>query len=187
MTVHAQLDFFGTPLPGLQTANDFLSAAEEARLIERVDGAPLAPFKFQQWEGKRLTASYGWSYDFSAGRIAAADRLPDWLLSVRDRAAGFAGLPPDQFVQALLIRYDAGAGIGWHRDRPVFGQVIGILLGASATMRFRRRTAAGFERAKAELAPRSIYHLEGEARQQWEHSIAPMDRPRWSITFRTLA
>jgi len=106
---------------------------------------------------------------------------------VRAKAAGFAGLPPDELAQALLIRYDPGAGIGWHRDRPVFEHVLGISLGAPATMRFRRRRRGGFDRAAVFLAPRSIYHLTGEARHQWEHSIAPMEVTRWSITFRSLS
>jgi len=86
----------------------------------------------------------------------------------------------------LLIRYDPGAGIGWHKDRPVFEHVVGVPLGNAATLRLCQRTNGGFSRAKAELAPRSIYHLAGEVRHQWEHSIAPMKVPRWSITFRSL-
>ncbi|PZQ20380.1 MAG: hypothetical protein DI569_15765 [Sphingopyxis macrogoltabida] len=90
--------------------------------------------------------------------------------------------------QVLLIEYGAGAGagIGWHKDRPVFDHVIGLSLGAPAAMRFRRRAGDGFDRATAALAPRSIYHLAGEVRDDWEHSIAPMDSPRWSITLRSL-
>jgi len=53
-------------------------------------------------------------------------------------------------------------------------------------MRFRRRTATGFERRTVSLEPRSLYHLTGEARHGWEHSIAEQDEPRWSITFRSL-
>ncbi len=99
----------------------------------------------------------------------------------------FAGLAPDDLVQALLTRYDPGAGIGWHRDRPVFEHVVGISLGAPATMRFRRRRPDGFDRAKVLLPPRSIYHLAGEVRHDWEHSIAEMGVTRWSVTFRSLA
>lgn len=113
--------------------------------------------------------------------------MPDWLGEMKAKAAMFAGLAPDDLVQALLIRYDPGAGIGWHKDRPVFEHVVGISLGKDATLRLRRRGERGFERAKAELAPRSIYHLSGEVRHEWEHSIAPMDQPRWSITFRSLS
>jgi len=69
----------------------------------------------------------------------------------------------------------------------VFEHVVGISLGGPATMRFRRRIDGGFDRASAGLAPRSIYHLSGEARYQWEHSIAEMAVTRWSITFRSLA
>lgn len=108
------------------------------------------------------------------------------MTPLRARAARFAGLAPDDLEQLLLIRYDPGAGIGWHRDRPAFDHVIGISLGEPATMRFRRRTEGGFLRAYAPLRPCSIYHMSGEARHDWEHSIAPMEALRWSITFRSL-
>jgi len=184
----ATLDLFDAPVvAGLAQREDFLSAAEEADLIAHIDAESLSPFKFQQWTGKRLTRSYGWSYDFENGSFAPAEPIPDWLRPARTRAAEFAGFQPDDLVQALLIRYDPGAGIGWHKDRPVFEHVVGISLGNTATLRLRRRSATGFERAKAELAPRSIYHLSGEVRHQWEHSIAPMDVPRWSVTFRSLS
>jgi alkylated DNA repair dioxygenase AlkB len=101
--------------------------------------------------------------------------------------ARFAQVEPGELVQALLIRYDPGARIGWHRKRPVFEHVVGISLGAPPTMRFRRRRPGGFDRASAFLAPRSIYYLAGEARHEWEHSIAEMEVTRWSITFRSLS
>ena len=181
-------DRFGAPaVPGLAYADDVIDAGEEAELIDAIDAASLAPFRFQQWTGKRLTRSFGWSYDFSSGHFDPAEPIPGWLQPMRARAAALAGLAADQLVQALLIRYDPGAGIGWHRDRPVFEHVVGVSLGNPATLRLRRRATDGFVRAKVELAPRSIYHLSGEVRHQWEHSIAPMDVPRWSITFRSLS
>lgn len=188
-----QPDLFGdtdrpaAPLPGLALRRDFISPREERDLIDRIDSSALSPFKFQQWEGKRLTRSFGWSYDFTSQRFAKGDPMPGWLLPLRARAAEFAGLAPDALEQALLIRYDPEAGIGWHKDRPVFEHVIGLSLGNRATLRLRRRGEQGFDRASADLPPRSIYHLSGEARHQWEHSIAPMEVPRWSITFRTRA
>jgi alkylated DNA repair protein (DNA oxidative demethylase) len=105
----------------------------------------------------------------------------------RDRAAAFAGLAAQDLVQALLIRYDPGAGIGWHRDRPIYDQVIGISLGAPAAMRFRHRRRERWDRQTVPLPPRGIYHLKGEVRQIWEHSIAEMDRVRHSVTFRSFA
>ena len=181
-------DLFGAPgLPGLRYGDARIAAEEESALIAAIDRLDLHPFRFQGWLGKRLTTSFGWRYDFDDASFTRGTAIPEWLLPVRDRAAHFAGLPPTDFEHALLIRYDPGAGIGWHRDRPVFEHVIGVSLGNPATLRFRRRRPGGFDRFAAPLAPRSVYHLSGEARHLWEHSIAPMDEPRWSITFRSLS
>lgn len=182
-----QADLFGSPLlPGLAYGDDVVTRAEESDLIARIEAAELTPFQFQQWEGKRLTRSFGWTYDFQTGRFAPGDPMPEWLDTLRVRAANFAGIEPEKIEQALIIQYGMGAGIGWHKDRPVFEHVIGLSLGAPAAMRFRRRANGGFERFTAELAPRSIYHMDGEVRNDWEHSIVPMDAPRWSVTFRSL-
>ena len=152
----AQPDLFGgAGLPGLSQADAFVTPNEEQVLIASIDVVELSPFRFHGWFGRRLTASYGWQYDFDNASFAPAEAIPDWLLPVRAKAARFAGLEPDELVQALLIRYDPGAGIGWHRDRPVFEHVLGISLGAPATMRFRRRKPGGFERASALLGPRT--------------------------------
>jgi alkylated DNA repair dioxygenase AlkB len=181
-------DLFGAPGPaGLSQADAIVTPGEERMLIASIDATELSPFRFHQWLGKRLTAYYGWSYDFDDASLTPAEPIPQWLLPARERAARFAGVPPDDLVQALLIRYDPGAGIGWHRDRPVFEHVVGISLGAAATMRFRRPRPGGFERASALLLPRSIYHLTGEAWHEWEHSIAAMAVTRWSVTFRSLS
>ena len=186
--IASQPDLFDQPrLAGLSQADAFVTPAEEQTLIASIDAAELSPFRFHGWLGKRLTASYGWHYDFDDASFSRAEPIPDWLLPLRAAAARFARLPPGELVQALLIRYDPGAAIGWHRDRPVFEHVLGISLGAPATMRFRRRQRGGFDRASAFLAPRSIYHLTGEVRHEWEHSIAPMEVTRWSITFRSLS
>lgn len=186
--MHAQSDLFERPrLFGLVQAEDIVEADEEQALIASIDAVKLSPFRFHGWFGKRLTASFGWNYDFDTARFAPTEPIPAWLLPLRARAAQFAGLEADELGQALLIRYDVGAGIGWHRDRLVFEHVVGISLGAPTTMRFRRRQGSGFQRAAVGLPARSIYHLSGEARHEWEHSIAEMAVTRWSITFRSLA
>lgn len=174
-------------MPGLAYGDGIVSLEEERALIAHIDQQSLAPFRSKGWLGKRLTASFGWHYDFDNARFGPAEPMPDWLLPLKARAAGFAGIDAADLVQALLIRYDPGAGIGWHRDRPVFEHVVGISLAVPATMRFRRRTGQGFERASVPMAPRSIYHMSGEARHDWEHSIAEMEETRWSITFRSFS
>ena len=179
---------FDAPLiAGLAYREELIGEAEEQALVENLVVADLSPFRFHGWLGNRKTQSFGWRYDFDDASFTPADPIPDWLRPVREQAAAFAGLKPDDFVHVLLARYDPGAGIGWHRDRDVFENVVGVSLGSPATLRFRRRTSGGFDRANLDVAPRSAYLLTGDARWDWEHRIVPGDRLRFSITFRTLS
>lgn len=179
---------FDTPLiDGLRYEDAVITQGEEQALIERVGALDLAPFRFHGWTGNRRTHSFGWRYDFEDSSFAPAEPIPDWLQPLRERTACFAGVSPGDFAHVMLARYDPGAGIGWHRDRDVFEQVVGVSLGTIAVLRFRKRTAAGFQRAKLEVHPRSAYLLSGPSRHQWEHRISPGDQLRFSITFRTLS
>jgi alkylated DNA repair dioxygenase AlkB len=176
----------GPAVDGLAFVEEAIDAPTEAALAREIDASPLAPFKFGQWEGKRLTAHYGSAYDYTRSRPVPAPPFPEWLASLRDAVVPLLRRDPATFDQALLIRYDPGAGIGWHRDRPHYEEVVGLSLSAPAVLRLRRRTQSGFERRNVELPPRSLYLLSGEVREGWEHSIAPMDCTRRSITFRSL-
>ena len=179
---------FDAPLvPGLAYCEELVDLIEEGDLIAAIDSLDLSPFKFQGWTGKRLTHTFGWRYDFDDRSFSPVEPMPDWLLPLRDKAAAFGGIAADEFAHSLVTRYDPGAGIGWHRDRPQFGKVVGISLAGAATLRFRQRTDSGFRRASFELQPRSAYLLSGEVREQWEHGIAAHDSLRYSITFRTLS
>src|SRR5690242_20550406 len=107
-------------IPGLAYAQEWVTAEEERALLQAIDATPLAPFRFHGWEGKRLTAVFGWRYDFDDATFTEAEPLPDWLHPLREKAAHFAGLSAEALSHALLVRYDVGAGIGWHRDRAQF-------------------------------------------------------------------
>src|SRR6478735_4278772 len=187
MTIQGELFAADAPMvPGLRLAADAVTPAEERDLVAQIDAAPLEPFAFGQWRGKRMTTYYGSAYDFTRGRLGEAPPLPGWLLDLRERLAPLAGIDPAALEAALLIRYDPGAGIGWHRDRPQYGEVLGLSLGAPCVMRLRRRTEGGFERRKLALPPRSLYRLSDEVRWDWEHSITPLEQTRRSVTFRSL-
>jgi len=174
----------GAAPEGFAYRDGFLTEAEEADLAAWLATLPFQPFQFRGYEALRRVISFGWQYDFTRSHLEKADDMPAELLDVRARAAAFAGLAPDELQQCLINEYRPGAPIGWHRDRPVFEKVVGISLLAPATFRLRRRVGDGFERATVELAPRSIYRMEGEARTAWEHSIPPVAAHRYSITFR---
>jgi alkylated DNA repair dioxygenase AlkB len=118
--------------------------------------------------------------------VRRAEDLPDFLLPLRDYAAAFAGIDPAALEHALVTEYSPGAGIGWHRDRPVFDDVIGISLAAPCRFRLRRRQGTTWRRAALNLAPRSAYLLRGPVRRDWEHSIPPVEQLRYSVTFRSI-
>jgi alkylated DNA repair dioxygenase AlkB len=180
----------GTPWPaGFRYAPGILTPDEEAALVRHVEALPFAGFEFHGFLGKRRVVSFGWRYDFGARRLQKADDVPPFLLPLRERAAAFAGLgDADEFRHALVTEYAPGAGIGWHRDKAVFGEVVGVSLLAPCDFRFRRTRAGprgGWERATVVAEPRSAYLLAGPARTDWEHSIPAVDRLRYSVTFRT--
>ena len=183
-----QPSLFDDPaLPGgLVYRAGFLSQAEETALADEVAQLPFQAFEFHGFLGNRRTVSFGWRYAFDGSGLHEAEPMPDFLLPLRDRAAALAGLEPDLFAHVLVTEYAPGAGIGWHKDRSVFDQVVGVSLLAPARLRFRRKKDAGWERFSLEAAPGSAYLLSGEIRSEWEHSIPAMEALRYSITFRTL-
>jgi alkylated DNA repair dioxygenase AlkB len=185
MTQFSLFEADGRP-EGLRYATGFLSAEEERRLVAEVSALPFRPFEFQGFLGKRETVSFGWSYWFDGSGLAEAEPIPDWLLPVRDRAAAWAGLEPQALVQALIIRYGEGAGLGWHRDRPVFDDVVGLSLLSAAPLRFRRKQGEKWQRFTLETEPRSIYLLRGPSRTEWQHSLTPVATLRYAITFRSM-
>jgi alkylated DNA repair dioxygenase AlkB len=182
------LDLFDAPLlPGLIYREEFIDQGEHDALLERLQAMDLAPFRFHGWTGNRRTQSFGWRYDFEDSSFTPTEPLPGWLEPLRNRAAALAGVEPGDIHHALIARYDPGAGIGWHKDRDVFERVVGVSFANRDTLRFRQRSADGFRRVNLDVEPRSAYFLSGPARWEWEHRIVPVDRLRFSITFRTLS
>ena len=171
---------------GLAYAPGFIDSEEEAELAANISALPFKPFEFHGFTGNRRTVSFGLHYAFDGSGLREAEPIPDWLEPLRMRAAAFASRPPEAFVHALVIEYSPGAGIGWHRDRPVFGDVVGVSLLAPAPLRFRRRSGSKWERFTLTAEPRSAYLLRGEARHEWEHSLPQLETLRYSVTLRTL-
>jgi alkylated DNA repair dioxygenase AlkB len=169
---------------GFVYRDDVITAEEEQALIERFRELPFKPFEFHGLLGNRRVVSFGWRYDFSSAVLQPSNPIPPFLLSLRERAAAFANVPSDTLQQVLINEYAPGAGIGWHRDKAMFEDVIAISLRASCTLRLRREQGGGWERATQTVHPRSAYLLRGPVRREWEHSVPPVDRLRYSVTFR---
>jgi alkylated DNA repair protein (DNA oxidative demethylase) len=135
---------------------------------------------------RRTARHFGLDYDYEARTPMPGEPVPDWILPVQGRAAELAGRDPAELAEVLVQRYPPGSTIGWHRDAPAFGTVVGVSLGSSARLRFQRGKGEKRRVWEVTLEPRSGYVLDAEARTSWQHSIPPTKELRYSITFRTL-
>lgn len=193
---------------GFLYRDGFLSEAEESELLRTFGGLEFAAYDYHGYQAKRRIVRYGVNYDINGGQQNESVRpIPEFLLGIRTRAAEFAGVSVDDLVHAMVSEYSVGTPIGWHRDAPQFGIVIGISLGSACRMRLKPYASSGAlasHRWTAEggrphinqpsrtnvlslwLEPRSIYVMKGEARSAWQHSIPAVEQMRYSITFRTL-
>jgi len=175
----------GPSLPaGFAYRDDLITPTEECALLKQLAGLPFKPFDFHGYLAKRRVVSFGWRYDYGARSLRDSDPIPCFLLPLRDQAAAFAGVSPDSLQQILINEYAPGAGIGWHRDRAMFSDVVAVSLSAASILRFRRKRANRWERGSRNLQPCSAYLLRGESRWEWQHSIPPVDALRYSVTFR---
>src|SRR3954454_6284099 len=129
-----QLGLFAEPLAGpagLRYADDFVEAAAEQALIGRIAALPLQRFQFGAFEGNRRVASFGYRYDYTLQRLAEAEAVPDWVLPLAPQVGAWAGLAGGSGRRVLCTEYEAGFGIGWHRDKPHFKEILGLSLGSS--------------------------------------------------------
>ncbi len=171
---------------------DFVTPAEEARILLRINEAPWLP------ELSRRVQHYGFRYSYSGGGSREpAPAFPRWAAVMAERLRPhFGGALP---TQCIVNEYRVGQGIGMHADHRDFGAVVASLsLGADWPMRFRphavRPYAAGAQPGDevAVLPRRSVLVLSGDARHRWMHGIdrrmsARETATRVSATFRTLA
>lgn len=167
---------------------EFITAAEENALIGEIVRLPLAEAQYKGYTAKRRIASFGSQYDFGENELLPGPPIPQFLLPLREKVAGWLGLEPGRFIDALIAEYRPGTALGWHRDVPEFELIAGVSLGAACRMRFRpyppQKGARG-QSLSLELERRSAYALRGAVRWRWQHSIPAAPALRYSITLRT--
>ena len=173
---------------GLVFETEFLSRDDERGLLDELERLVFEPIVIHGKAARRTARHFGLNYDYEQRRhVEQAEPLPAWLEPLRARCATLAGVAADELAEALVQRYPEGATIGWHRDAPSFGLVVGVSLGSEGRFRFRRGSKGRWTTWDLDLPPRSAYVLAGEARTRWQHALAPTRALRYSITFRTLA
>lgn len=171
--------------PGFRYAADLFPSAAEQGFVATFRTLPFKPFEFHGYRGNRRIVSYGYRYDYADRALRKSEAMPDFLSRLREIASQFSGIAEDKLEQALVTEYAPGAGIGWHRDKPMFDDVVALSFLAPCVLRLRRQDGTGWQRRSIEIAPRSGYLLRGAVRSDWEHSIVPMEVLRYSVTFRS--
>jgi alkylated DNA repair dioxygenase AlkB len=188
-------DLFGQPdlrakpsaeLPaGFRYIPDVITPAQEKSLVAQFEKLPLKPFEFHGYQGNRRIYTFGHEYIFAGQEPRDDASIPDYLLPLTEIASQISGEPAEAFAQLMITEYAHGAGIGWHLDRPSYEDIVAVSFLAPCTLRLRRKMGEGWERRSAYIEPRSVYLLHGPARTVWQHSLAPMDVLRYSVTLRT--
>src|SRR3954453_14960627 len=172
---------------GLVYREEFIDAGEERRLLGLFQTLDFRTVTMRGQTARRTVRHYGLDYDYESGDLGPAAPLRADMRWLRDRGPALGEREPADLVQILVSRYPEGAGIGWHRDAPMFGsKIVGVSLLAPCRMRFQRTVQGRRRVAAIELAPRSAYVLSGKARWSWQHSIPGTRALRYSVTFRTL-
>lgn len=183
-----QPKLFDTPaqLPnGLIYRPDFISPDEEEILLAYIQNLPLFNAPYREYKAKRRILNFGWSFDFRNNRLIPGPPLPRFLHGTQNKIAKWLGIEKHRVAEALITEYSQGTKLGWHVDNEAFETIIGLSLGSWSTIRFRPLKNPR-DVINIELEPRSIYHMQGDVRWQWQHSVAPVPDMRYSITFRTL-
>jgi alkylated DNA repair dioxygenase AlkB len=173
---------------GLVYRPDFVTRDEEAQLVGEIEALPFHEAKFREYTARRRVVSFGMAYDDEEGALVTRETLPPFLVALRDKVARWQAVAPEDFVHVLASEYRPGTPIGWHRDRHVYGFVVGVSLAGSGRMRFRPLGSTNRrDIVIVDLAPRSAYVMRGPIRWQWQHSLLPVQALRYSVTMRTLA
>jgi alkylated DNA repair dioxygenase AlkB len=173
--------------PGFRYVADFIDESEEARLADAVRALEFSDVVMRGQTARRRVAHFGWRYGYESFAVTPGPPIPPVFLALRERVAGLITVEAEALAELLVTAYPSGAGIGWHRDAPAFGVVVGVSLLSACRLRLQRGEGDARRTCAVMLEPRSAYVLAEEARWQWQHTIPPMKAERYSLTFRTLA
>lgn len=172
-------------IKGFTYIPNFLSSPEEEALLQKLRNLSWEEVKMYGVTAKRKVVHFGLNYTYYSRTVTPTVEPPRYIMDLIERSASILKIFPNEIVETLITFYSIGAGIGWHKDAAIFGnKIFGISLQNECTMKFRKKSNDKYEVIKKIMEPRSAYILSDEARSQWEHSISPLKKPRYSITFR---
>jgi alkylated DNA repair dioxygenase AlkB len=168
---------------------DFITEQEEMELAEIIWQYQLKTVIFRGFEAKRKVVNFGYDYHFDKGMITKGNQIPKELEAICSKVSDKLNFSSDELKTILVTKYPVGSVINWHRDGPPFEKIVGISLLSDCNLKLRPYNK--LKRSRSDVISfatkrRSLYLMEGEVREEWEHSIAPVPHLRYSITMRTL-
>lgn len=171
---------------GLIYQADFLSQAEEERLMAFVKSLEYEPVTMHGNTAIRTVRHFGMRYDYGSRTLGPGEPIPPELTALMRKVEVFAGLQEGEIIEALINHYPFGAAIGWHHDAPVYKTIIGISLGTPCIMQFQKGTGDERRIYQRIMNPRSAYSMRDDVRDNWQHHIPATKGERYSITLRSL-
>jgi alkylated DNA repair dioxygenase AlkB len=174
---------------GFSYIADFIDTQEENELLLAVQQVEVHNMRFQGYEAKRKTASFGYDYSFEKRSLSKGKEIPEAFHFLVHKVATHLSLQSEDIAELLVTEYPVGSVINWHRDAPPFDIIAGISLQADCIFRLRPHDKSKQGRRSIISIPvkrRSLYLMRGKARSDWQHSISPVKETRYSITLRTL-
>ena len=183
-------------LPGLYLVHDFITPAEEGRLLRWLD-AQRPGWVLREFNGPAQLQAWGVRTDLKRRTVELGGPMPLELrcLTARMREVVLASGAPSPLCafeanEANGLRYRKAEGhyLGAHvDDRALSGDVIiNLSLAGDATMSYTHDRDQTKAAVRVSLPRRSLQIQSQEVRFSWRHGIAREDLPdlRVSITFR---
>lgn len=166
---------------GFSYYDPFLTSDEHASVLGAISALRFSHDTFRGQQLKRSYAQFGYAYASTGRKLAPAAPFPRFITDLVARAQ--SRCPTNTgFNQCIITHYPPSAGIGWHTDAPVFGEVIiAISILGSARLQFRKHSAPT---AELVVAPGTLYVMTGPARFEYQHQIVPVKTQRYSLTLR---
>ena len=174
---------------GFSYQNDFISVEEEEQLVQTIKQFDLKNMQFHEYEAKRKVISFGSGWSFTEQQLKQGTPIPEAFEFLVVKIANQLAVSKEQIAQFLITEYPVGSVINWHRDAPPFDMVAGVSLLADCNFKLRPHAKEKQTRNATIVLPvqrRSLYRMQGEAKNEWQHCTAPLNKVRYSLTFRTL-
>ncbi len=121
---------------GFAYVTDFISHAEETTLLNHIRLLNWQKVELFGKTAKRRVFHFGLNYTYETRQVEPTIPPPEFLHGLIHRSASYLNVAFTDIAEILITHYPIDAGIGWHRDSPVFDNIIGVSLGNNCEIRF---------------------------------------------------